>query len=177
MTPDLHLPEPISHTLRPLFEKLPPSRAMPRLVGAGSDVVGDAADLVARIVKLPAIADKPELVAGLWLYVDDLDASHGVSQNIDTPTGSYWHAIMHRREGDFSNSHYWFRRVGKHPAMARISIAGGSAAAGTTVGGYDPHDFVDRVERCVQHGPDKCAELVTMQRREWMALFEWCATQ
>src|SRR4051812_40242009 len=48
------------------------------------------------------------LLAGLWLYFDWLDESHRVSQSIDTPTGSFWHAIMHRREGDFSNSKYWY---------------------------------------------------------------------
>src|SRR5947208_9436780 len=36
--------------------------------------------------------------AGLWLYHDFLDESHAVSQEIDTPTGSFWHAVMHRRE-------------------------------------------------------------------------------
>src|SRR5687768_10504407 len=50
-------------------------------------------------------------LAGLWLYHDFLDESHTLSQCIDTPSGSYWHAIMHRREGDFANSKYWFRRV------------------------------------------------------------------
>lgn len=178
MTPELHLPEPLYDALKPLFDALPPDRAMDRLVvDNGRAATPDQVALVERIVQLPAIQDRPALAAGLWLYVDELDRSHSLSQSIDTPTGSFWHAIMHRREGDFSNSHYWYRRVGKHPAMNRISISGGSAGSGTTVGGYDPHAFVDRVERCVRNNPAKCAELVTMQRREWFALFEWCAEQ
>src|SRR6476661_1793936 len=43
-------------------------------------------------------------LAGMWLLHDYLDESHNISQRIDTPEGSYWHAIMHRREGDFSNA-------------------------------------------------------------------------
>src|SRR5687768_11836582 len=40
-------------------------------------------------------------LAGIWLYHDFLDESHAISQEIATPTGSYWHALMHRRERDY----------------------------------------------------------------------------
>jgi hypothetical protein len=30
--------------------------------------------------------------SGLWLAFNFLDESHRISQDIDTPTGSYWHA-------------------------------------------------------------------------------------
>ena len=53
-------------------------------------------------------------LAGLWLLANGLEQSHQISQSIETPTGSFWHGIMHRREGDFGNSKYWFRRVGRH---------------------------------------------------------------
>jgi len=42
-------------------------------------------------------------LAGLWLSHDFLDESHTISQEIATPTGSYWHGLMHRREPDASN--------------------------------------------------------------------------
>src|SRR5262245_45894685 len=54
-------------------------------------------------------------LAGIWLHHDFLDESHAISQEIRTATGSYWHAIMHRREPDAENSKYWWRRVGDHP--------------------------------------------------------------
>jgi len=53
--------------------------------------------------------------SGLLLWNDALDSSHKIVQNIGTKTGNYWHAIMHRRENDYSNAKYWFGRVGKHP--------------------------------------------------------------
>src|SRR4051812_26824411 len=56
-------------------------------------------------------------LAGVWLLHDFWDESHNISQRIDTPEGSYWHAIMHRREGDFSNAKYWYGRVAGHPVL------------------------------------------------------------
>ena len=58
--------------------------------------------------------------SGLLLWNDALDVSHKISQNIDSPTGSYWHGIMHRREPDYSNAKYWFRRAGDHAIFAEL---------------------------------------------------------
>ncbi len=57
------------------------------------------------------------LMAGMLLWCDELDQSHEQSQSIEgTILGDAWHALMHRREGDFRNSKYWWRRVGVQPA-------------------------------------------------------------
>lgn len=58
--------------------------------------------------------------AGLLLWNDDLHASHTVAQGIETQTGSFWHAIMHRRENDPGNAHHWWRHTGRHPAFPAI---------------------------------------------------------
>ena len=54
-------------------------------------------------------------LSAVWLLDDHLDESHRISQSVSTSSGSYWHGIMHRREPDYGNSGYWFRRVGDHP--------------------------------------------------------------
>jgi len=157
MTPSLDIPADYLAVLQPLFDALPLSKAMTQLVVSR----GGPTDVVKIIVDHPLISAKPALIAGLWLYVDQLDASHIISQDLENPTGSFWHGIMHRREGDFSNSHYWFRKVGNHPAMKLM-------------GDYNPHTLIDDVEKATKAAQSPQA-LIAMQQREWAGLFEWCA--
>lgn len=58
--------------------------------------------------------------SGLLLWNDALDESHEISQTLGNETGSYWHGLMHRREPDYSNSKYWFGRVGDHPIFPSL---------------------------------------------------------
>ena len=168
------LPEQIEAAVAPVFEALPFDQAMHTLVpveGASPDVLA----VVQRVVQDPALDGHDAIKAGLWLYVDELDRSHGYSQSIHTPTGSFWHAIMHRREGDFSNAKYWYRKAGAHPAMGHIDLSGGGSASGSAIGAYDAEAFVDRVARANARCESDSPDLVALQRHEWSALFEWCA--
>jgi hypothetical protein len=122
--------------------------------------------------------------AALWLYHDFFDESHRISQEIETVEGSYWHGILHRREPDFSNSKYWFRRVGEHavfaalrPAAAELAAEAGTdgrAAFLATQARWDPFAFIDLCEACVRGRSS--AEMVCrwVQQREWELLFEYC---
>jgi hypothetical protein len=103
----------------------------------------------------------PLVRCGLWLLCGDLNASHEISQTVETPDGSFWHGIMHRREGDFWNSKYWFRRVGKHPVLA--------ALAATPYG--DAQKFVDRCEAASGGNAGTQANLAELQWQEWQELF------
>jgi hypothetical protein len=156
----MKLPESLETILRPLFESVPLDKAMPALC-PGNGAVATLRATVEGIVKQRELARKLALQAGLWLYVDELDRSHSISQDMKDATGSYWHAIMHRREGDFSNSRYWFHKAGKHPAMAQLP-------------GYDGHVLVDAAEKAYPENPE---DLVRRQREEWANLFAWCAAQ
>lgn len=173
----VQLHEPYEELIRPVFDALPLKQAMRRLVVDSPSEHTEASALLAHAVQDPALADHPGMVAGLWLYVDELDKSHHVSQHMDSPTGAYWHAIMHRREGDFSNARYWLRRAVNHPAIGLIDLTGGGAGSGTSVAAYDAVELVDRVERAHTDADHANPALVSAQCKEWKALFGWCVRQ
>lgn len=119
--------------------------------------------------------------AGLWLYHDFLDESHRISQTIETITGSYWHGIMHRREPDFSNAKYWFRRVGPHPIFNELArraaehaagLSGGPAATGPNPT-WDPFGFVDACEAALSRNDAGAEECRRISLIEWQLLFDY----
>jgi len=124
-------------------------------------------------------------VSGVWLLHDFLDESHTISQSIETPSGSFWHAIMHRREGDFSNAKYWLRRVGQHPVLEAIGVhvaaadaADANASFGETrlreSGKWDPFAFVDMCEAAVRGNRGDREQCLDIQQVEWELLFDHC---
>ncbi len=110
-----------------------------------------------------SIADSVAVKAGLLLWHDAADASHQLSQSIEglgkRHAGDYWHAILHRREPDYSNAKYWFRQFHLHPVMSELipyaTRALQDVSEGPTwktrllgKGSWDPLAFVDLCEAC-----------------------------
>jgi hypothetical protein len=123
-------------------------------------------------------------LSGVWLLHDYLDESHTISQGIETPSGSLWHAMMHRREGDYSNSKYWLRRVGRHGVFEALGQRAGELAAVRGAeraakkllsgGAWDALAFVDVCEAAVR-GQTGDADLCRdVQQAEWELLFDYC---
>jgi hypothetical protein len=101
-----------------------------------------------------AKSKSPELVkAGLYLWNDDLNSCHEIAQENENSDGNYWHAIMHRREGDFSNSLYWYRRVDKNPTIDAMKKKYPT---------WSPHEFV----RWCEEKTKESQELEEMQTWE-----------
>jgi len=134
-----------------------------------------------RRVRMPHDAEC--LRAALWLLFDYENESHELSQNIPTPSGSYWHGILHRREPDPANAKYWMARIGEHPICPEllqdaIEIATAAGPAGAPLAAamqkmktWDSSWFV---ERC-NSGADPLTTqvLLNIQRREWLLLFDY----
>jgi hypothetical protein len=171
-------------------------KAIPRLGLAQGKAAGKKALSASLLEELKALSPQELLgggiarsdmalavLAGLLLRADCLDDSHKVSQGIPTAEGSYWHAIMHRREPDYENARYWFRRLGEHPVFPRLAghawASPRAKAASEAVlrdGKWDPYRFIDLCEACETGARPELREgLEFLQDREVELLLAFCS--
>ncbi|HZL35630.1 MAG TPA: hypothetical protein VFC78_10000 [Tepidisphaeraceae bacterium] len=153
--------------------------------GAARDLLADVKPAQLLSVPIQNAGDADALLAGLWLWHDALHECHLIVQDLIGPTGSFWHAIMHRREGDFSNAKYWYARCADHRALRLVSAMALDAVGRETSdpqllhivsGEYNPESFVDLVEEIAEVPDDpRHAAAVRIQQIEWEALFHHCA--
>ncbi|WP_254506670.1 hypothetical protein [Anatilimnocola floriformis] len=127
-------------------------------------------------------------LSGLWLLHNFLDESHSLSQEIETADGSYWHGVMHRREPDYGNGKYWFRRVGNHPvysqllAEAQRLIAAEKPIDATALKiaqakSWDPDLFIDWCEQIARGRAKQELLAKRIAQVEWQLLFDHCFEQ
>ena len=177
------MPDPAMNAIQQLLNTPEPAALGPgRRSGALSETaLGAKLEELIRPTNLPTA--KQQLIrALLLLWHDHLDASHAISQGIENADGSYVHAIMHRREPDFWNSEYWFRRVGKHPcfpelakrATALMESRSESALLNKLVqaGQWDAFAFVDACKEASAGGGEKQVLLREIQKIEFEVLLE-----
>lgn len=123
-----------------------------------------------------------EALCGLLLRLNRWEASHELSQSLNTVEGSYWHGIAHRLEPDYGNASYWFRRVGRHPIFPQLHAAAAQILAEQNTGwsvpeSWDPFLFIQWCEDANRKGDvSKVKAASAIQNAEWELLFEWCAT-
>jgi hypothetical protein len=112
--------------------------------------------------------------AGLFYALDALDPAHRIFQEEKSDLGSYWHGMMHRREADFDNARYWFRRSGRLPFFDRLH---GKAAKQSAVmarqSSWDPYLFTGECEQERFGADEKTEELRKLQRAEFDVIFEY----
>jgi len=140
--------------------------AEPPELGPGPrDGIRSARELNTALEKLfsgsARVSHSTELIrAVVLLWHDHLEEAHLIAQVIENRDGSFVHAIMHRREPDYGNAKYWFRRTGTHscfPEIAGRSLAlfeaEGEKASQTKIipgGQWDAFAFVDACEEAAR---------------------------
>lgn len=130
-------------------------------------------------------SDRLVRAGAFWLY-GFLDEAHRLTQQDSSPEGSYWHALVHRSEGDFSNALYWFRRAGAHPVQARLRAGALEAMNEGSMEGcqalvesprWDPARLVEMCERASRGEPAQPAVLQEVVRMEYHLLMEYVLAQ
>jgi len=139
--------------------------------------------------------DATALHAGIWQVHDFLDESHDLAQSIQgqgtDSSGDYWHAIMHRREPDYVNAKYWFRRVRRHPVFDELAVTAGlildqaestaSASWKSKLGvdtGWDPIAFTTLCESAAKgRAPELVQTARQIQWAEMLLLLAHCTRQ
>lgn len=149
----------------PNFARLLQTAELPELGPGPRAAVRPAAELnreLDRELSDSALkAETADLVRALvLLWHDHLEPAHVLAQAVSNRDGSYVHAILHRREPDYGNAKYWFRRVGAHSCydllaaraagLLREPAAEALARKILPRGQWDAFAFVDACEAAVQ---------------------------
>jgi hypothetical protein len=137
-----------------------------------------------------SLPDAISVRAGLFLIHDLLDESHIEAQAADeagrNSTAPYWHGIMHRREPDYDNARYWFRRVGDHPIFPLIGCEVGGLLSDPEFtarlrfpgvidrrGHWDPMAFIELCEQCGTTWDERSQAAARLQEIEMRLLLEY----
>lgn len=174
----------------PLFPELKQILNTPEPASLGPERrlgVQSTAEIDAELAKAfparftPAMRDL--FTAGAYLWHDHLDAAHNIAQSIETADGSLLHGLMHRREPDYGNAKYWFRRVGAHPAFLSLAVRASELFEKADESDlhsrllpnktWDPFAFVDAVEDAMEgQFKSRIPLLQQVQKLEFECFFE-----
>ena len=122
-----------------------------------------------------ASAERIQLIRALLLYANDaIDEAHRIAQEFSSDLGSYLHGMIHRREEDFENARYWFRRCGELPFYPALQQkAAGISEDFAKQLNWDPYLFTTLCERSKYGSRTPLKTLAALQRAEFECILDY----
>ncbi len=155
-----------------LLRKLIPQESSAPLLARRIREADDAAIAGGRAIGDPAVF--PLVRGGLFYAVDAIHEAHSVFQDASGDLGAYWHGMMHRREGDFDNARYWFRRAGKLGFFDALHHAACEhSALMARQSNWDPYVFTGECEQARFGADENLKELAALQLIEFEGVFDY----
>ncbi len=168
----------LSEPLQNWLKSLPPT--MPMRATTNSPMIeGKRLEHWIAESNLPA----DSLVAAmLWLRIGLIDPTHEIVQAETTPLGSYLHGVVHRLEGDYWNSKYWFRQVRDNRLLQSISqsmeqrleeeglMSMALSLSIMSEGIFHPSGLVTAIENQSQQPDSESGSVLKLERISWI---EW----
>lgn len=123
-------------------------------------------------------------LSGIFLINGYLTEAHDFAQQGASATAAYWHALMHRREGDYDNANYWFRQAAAHDIhpslteaareLALASQGGSSTRYLRTAEHWDAPRFIQLIETVIDSGSASEELARRIQLTEYQLLLDFC---
>ena len=112
--------------------------------------------------------------AGLFYYHNALEDAHKEAQKGEGDLASYWHGMVHRREGDFENARYWMRRAGEQPVFQEMQHrASDGSPHMSRQANWDPYLFINLCEQYKYGEVEYKKEIGHLQKVEFAAIFDY----
>jgi hypothetical protein len=116
----------------------------------------------------------PLIRAALLYLCEGNEESHRIVQDRSDDTSAYLHGMIHRREPDFENARYWFRRAGTHPMFGALHAEASRVSADMAKQqDWDPYLFTGLCEQDRFGAAENHEQLVQLQRLEFDRLFDY----
>ncbi len=115
----------------------------------------------------------PAVRSGLFYRFDALDDAHRLVQDLPGEVAAYWHGMIHRREADYDNARYWFRRAGALPIFGALHGAASFSPEMARQFTWEPYLLTHLFEQKRFGGDGDEAELAKLQQVEFDHLFDY----
>lgn len=119
-------------------------------------------------------------LAALMFAQDYIWEGHEIVQDYPDFEASWWHAFMHRMEGDYGNSAYWYRRVGEPSEYSDLFDKVRALSLDCEVAfiqdssSWDPFEFNGLINKYRKSNEES---LLAIHKLEFNCLFEICLSK